>query len=298
MKLEYKVLWFEDQFDEIKGDVERLEELVSEFGFVPNFIHKDKISANEIEVLSNQLEFYNPYDLIIFDYDLGGQSENGLSIAAQLRSKIFTDMIFYSGQIPQNLRRMLFENEVDGVFIIHRDTFYDDIEPIIEDHIKKMSDLNNMRGVVMSETSQMDVELREILIAKSKGLSEQDLEDTFNVLKDRLSKQLREKQVKIDGLASLEEAVSNHFMTTFDQIRVALKSISGELGKGILKDQSLVHKVQVERNKLAHQKAELTADGRMLLHGKKEFVEYNFDEFKRLRNELVGAYSNISKLSE
>lgn len=297
MKLEYKVLWFEDQFDEVRGDFERLKELVLEYGFIPNFIHRAKVTPEEIDLLSTQLESYNPYDLIIFDYDLGSKSENGLSIAAHLRSKVFTDMIFYSGKVPQQLRKMLFDKEVDGVFIIHRDNFYDDIEPIIEDHIKKMSDLNNMRGVVMSETSHMDMVLRDILITKSKKLSEEELNEAFVILKGRLTKQLTEKQVKIDKLSSLEEAVSNHFMTTFDQIRIALKSISGELGEGILKDQSLIHKVQVERNCLAHQKAELTDDGRMFLHGKKEPVEYNFTEFKRLRNELLSAYMHIEQLS-
>jgi hypothetical protein len=298
MKLKYKVLWFEDQFDEVQGDFDRLKELVSEYGFTPDFTHRDSITASEIEELSSQLSSYNPYDLIIFDYDLGGQSEDGLSIASHLRSKIFTDMIFYSGKVPKELRKMLFDSEVDGVFIVHRDNFYDDIEPIMEDHIKKMSDINNMRGVVMSETSQMDLRLREICVNKSKDLTEEELQLSLEVLKKRMRCQLIEKRLKIKKLTSLEEAISNHFMTTFDQVRIALKGMSGERGERLLKDMSLVHKVQVERNKLAHQKAELTEDGLMFLHGPKSSIEYNFDEFQRMRNELIEAHNNIDSLSE
>ncbi|KJG17088.1 hypothetical protein [Photobacterium angustum] len=298
MKLKYKVLWFEDQFEEVQGDYERLQDLVLEYGFIPEFTHRDSITAEEIEELSRKLSSYNPYDLIIFDFDLGGKSENGLSIAYHLRSKIFTDMIFYSGQIPEELRERLFEKKVDGVFIVHRPSFFDDIEPIVEDHIKKMSDMNNMRGVVMSETSNMDLKLRETFIDKCKALSSESLENSLQELKDRMTRQLKEKQEKVDQLVSLEEAISNHFITTFDQVRIALKSVSGELGNEILKERSLVHKVQIERNKLAHQKAELTEDGRMLLHGKKEPYEYNFDEFKRMRNELLEAHRHIDMLSK
>jgi CheY-like chemotaxis protein len=298
MKLTYKVLWFEDQFDEVQYDYERLQALVAEFGFIPEFTHRSSVTRQEIEELSEQLSTYNPYDLIIFDYDLGGLSEDGLSIASHLRSKIFTDMIFYSGKVPKELREMLFKNEVDGVFIVHRDNFYDDIEPIMEDHIKKMSDINNMRGVVMSETSQMDVRLREILLSQSTKIGAASLDEILVGLKNRMLKQLDEKKEKIEKITSLDEAVSNHFMTTFDQIRIALKSITGDEGNEILKDSSLVHKVQMERNKLAHRKAELTDDGRMLLLGPKEDFEYNFEEFQRMRNELLTAHNNINSLDK
>ena len=298
MKLEYKVLWFEDQFEEVQGDYERLEDLVKEFGFIPDFTHKASITQTEIEELSKKLSSYNPYDLIIFDYDLGGKSVDGLSIASHLRSKVFTDMIFYSGKVPKELRQLLFESEVDGVFIVHRDNFYDDIEPILEDHIKKMSDMNNMRGVVMSETSQMDLRLREICINKSKELTEDELKRSLEVLKKRMRCQLIDKRDKIKKLTSLEDAISNHYMTTFDQVRIALKDMTGELGKSLLKDQSLVHKVQVERNKLAHQRAEMTEEGVMLLHGPKSSIEYNFNEFQRMRNELLEAHNKINRLGE
>jgi len=296
MKVEYKVLWFEDQFDAVEGDVERLKLLVSDNGFIPDIIHKDSITAEEIENLANKLAFYNPYDLIIFDYDLGRQSENGLSIAAHLRSKIFTDMVFYSGQVPQDLRKKLYESEVDGVFIVHRDTFYDDIEPIIEDHIKKMSDINNIRGVVMSETSKMDLEIRKILIDISKHGDVTKSEAVLTKLKTRLLKKVEERQKVIENIATIEDAANNFIITTFDNVRVSLKELIGDIGEELLKDGSLVHRIQVERNTLAHCNCELTDDGRMiLLHGKIH-KEYNFSEFTRLRKELINAHQDIRKL--
>ncbi|MDK1706494.1 hypothetical protein OSR40_022420 [Serratia rubidaea] len=295
MKSEYKILWFEDQIDEVAGDYDRVRALVSEYGFVPEIIHRDSITAKEIDLLSSQLSSYNPYDLIIFDYDLGGRSEDGLSIAANLRKQIFTDMVFYSGQVPQQLRQKLFENAVDGVFIVHRNTFYDDIEPIIEDHIKKMSDINNIRGVVMSETSKMDLAIRDILIAWSVKADDESNSRALGKLKERLTKKLQERQSQIDKITSIEEIIGDYILTTFDNVRVSLKELTGDAGEEILRDGSLLHAIQVERNILAHCKCELTKEGKMVIKAK-EPREYNFDEFKRLRKQILQAHKDIERL--
>lgn len=297
MKLEYKVLWFEEQFDEVEGDIERLENLVREHGFLPEIIRRDKVSEAEIDSLSDQLYSYNPYDLIIFDYDLGGESANGLSIATKLRATIYTDMVFYSGKVLDDLRRYLFDAKVDGVFIVGRPNFYDDIEPIIEDHIKRMSDINNMRGVVMSATSSMDILLRKKLTDKIDTLDEKAAGIVFLNVKKRLSKRLEDQKGKIEQLDNLTDTVNNHFLTSFDIVRVTLKSLfsAGEEAHSVLTDNQTIHNVQKERNKLAHQRDEYTGEGKLILHGKGEPVEYDFGEFKRIRNELLDAMNNINK---
>jgi len=297
MKLQYKILWFEDQFDEVQGDIERLEELIREYGFMPEVVRRNKVSDAEIDSLSEHLDSYNPYDIIIFDYNLGSDSTDGLSIAKKLRATIYTDMVFYSGVVPRELRRYLFENDVDGVFVVGRQNFYDDIEPIIEDHIKRMSDINNMRGVVMSATSTMDILLRKKLTNKINDLDKEDVDRIFHEVRVRLSKRLKDQNDKIEQLNNLTDAVNNHFLTSFDIVRVTLKSLfsASEQAHSVLTDNQTIHNVQKERNNLAHQRDEYTEDGRLILHGNKEPVVYDFNEFKRIRNELLEALDNIDK---
>ncbi len=297
MKLEYKVLWFEDQFEHIKGDVERIEEYVRSFGFEPNFVHKDKISSSEIESLSTALDNYNPYDLIIFDYDLGSGSEKGLNIAHHLRNKIYTDMVFYSGQVPADLRRLLYENEVDGVFIVHRSEFYDDIERIIEDHIKRMSDINNVRGVVMSATSAMDIDLREITVALI-DLDPENLPLVLENLKERLKKDQTIKLECTDRINCAKTALLDPYSTTFENVRIVLQDIlkSNPNLKALITNNSVVHLVQQERNKLAHQKENLTDDGRMFLGAPDKQIEYNFEKFRNIRLSLLEARKHILNL--
>ncbi len=297
MKLEYKVLWFEDQFEHIEGDVERVKEYVKSFGFEPNFVHRDRISSSEIEILSAALDNYNPYDLIIFDYDLGSGSETGLNIARHLRNKIYTDMVFYSGQIPSELRKVLYENEVDGVFIVHRDDFYDDIERIIEDHIKRMSDINNVRGVVMSATSAMDIDLREITAALIE-LDTNNLPSILANLKRRLDRDHRLKLECADKIICAKTAILDHSATTFENVRITLQDIldSNPNLKALIAQNSVVHLVQQERNRLAHQKENLTEDGRMFLGTPDKQIEYNFETFKRIRISLQEARKNVLSL--
>ncbi len=303
MKLEYKVLWFEDQFSEVEGDAERLAALIREYGFIPAFDHRDKITEDEIEQLALSLEEHNPYDLIIFDYDLGGDSANGLNIASHLRNKIYTDMIFYSGQVPKKLRKYLFDNEVDGVFIVHRDVFYDDIEPIIEDHIKKLSDLNNIRGVVMAVTSEIDQNIRELLREKvNSQLSDEQKNNLLNKITKKLKGSLKSRLKKveqIDTIEKLSDSFTDYNVFDFNRIRLTYLSTSEEGGHEhqIFSDGSNLHQVINERNKLAHEKAVID-DGKLTLKLASGDENYNHEQFTQIRNLLLSTHTDIETCNE
>lgn len=298
MKLEYKILWFEDQFSEVEGDAYRLEALIREYGFIPEFDHRAKISEAEIEALALSLEQYNPYDLIIFDYDLGGSSETGLSIAAHLRNKIYTDMVFYSGQVPKQLRKYLFDDEVDGVFIVHREVFYDDIEPIIEDHIKKLSDLNNIRGVVMAASSEIDQKIRELLIKKiTLKLNDEQKKELFDKTKKNLLRSLTSRIKKVENIDDIEKLVQSlidYNVFDFNRVRLTYLSISekGSIENNVLGDASNLYKVIIERNKLAHEKA-IVNEGKLTLQLKTGDEHYGHEQFTLIRNLLLSAQEDI-----
>ncbi len=298
MKLSYKILWYEDQFTHVESSIRRLERFIRSHGFIPDIVRKTGISSDDIDNLADSLSSYNPYDIIIFDYDLGSQSENGLNIASKLRSSIYTDLIFYSGKIPSELRKMLFDNDVEGVFVVGREEFYDDVVPIVEDHIKRMSDINNLRGVSMSAVSTIERDLRESMID---FLSVADGGDILKYVKEKLLSNLEAQKSTIEKTTDICSIIENPLITNLQIVRVAYKKcLNGDnLKCNLLKDGSAIHRAQMERNKLAHQKDEYTEDGKMVLHGTNGRVkEYNFDEFKRLRNELLTAMDAVTNLSK
>ncbi len=289
MKLTYHVLWFEDQFDEIQGFLEALGDFISEAGFKLEVEKRTSVTSEEIDSLAIQLNNYNPYDVIIFDYELGADSKNGIDIAGSLRNKIFTDMIFYSGKEAASLRQMLFEQEVDGVFIVARQSFIDDVEPIIEDHIKKISDINNIRGMVMSTMSSIDRTMRDLICSKHQNLKPEEREAIFLKAKNRVLKSFSDKKKKVENLNTFDDLLNNPHLIDFDKVRRSLGSLfqDGSDESSQLNNDSLLVKVQNERNGLAHQHDEYTEDGRLLLHPiNGDPIEYNFEEFKRLRKEL------------
>ncbi len=295
MKLSYKILWYDDQFEHINADIRKLERYIRSHGFIPEIDKKTGISENDIDELADRLFSYNPYDIIIFDYDLGSKSEDGLSIAAKLRSRIFTDLIFYSGKVPAELRQMLCDRHIDGVFVIGRPEFYDEIEPIVEDHIKRMSDINNIRGVSMSAVSSIERIMRDSMI---NHLGNKEHGELLLYIKEKLIGKLDDDKKNIENITDIKVIVDDPMKTSFQIVRLAYKRcLDGDSKCDLLKDGTAIHKVQMERNKLAHQKDEYTKDGKMVLHGVDgKTKEYNFEEFKRLRNELLDAMESVNKL--
>ncbi|MCD6366964.1 MAG: hypothetical protein J7L46_05425, partial [Bacteroidales bacterium] len=120
MKINYKVLWVEDQFVEVQFAIDGIGDRLADYGFKFEVDKKTSLSDDEIGELRDKLSRYNPYDMIFFDYDLGNNNKTGNEIANELRNSIFTDMIFYSGKPSIDLRKTLYESRVDGVFTVSR----------------------------------------------------------------------------------------------------------------------------------------------------------------------------------
>jgi len=298
MKLKYKILWFDDQPAEISSLVSGVKKHVGGLGFSPEVEIKSVISHEEVDKLADTLDSYNPYDIIVFDYDLGSNSANGIDIAQALRSKIYTDLIFYSGSGIASLREKLFRSEVDGVFLVGRHDFFNDIEPIIDDHIKKMSDINNIRGVMMSEVSGMDLDLRDYLRQVLDDLGVKKSAELLGLFKEKYTKDSDKRLESIQNKESLQEMLQDPHSFTLEHVRQLLKSIfKDESGVDFFDDNKTLHNAQVERNKLAHNRDEYTDDGKLILHlHKGKTKEYDFGEFRRVRCDLLAAWKGINNL--
>jgi len=186
MKINYKVLWVEDHFESVQPAIEGIEDRLEGYGFKFEVDGKTSLSEDDLGKLSDKLSQYNPYDMIIFDYDLGEQTKKGNEIARELRKSIFTDMIFYSGKAPRELRQTLFDSQVEGVFTVSRPDFVEEAWPIIEDQIKRICDINNMRGVILDEMSKIDLRMRELYNKKYEGLLDEEKEGQVNKIREKL----------------------------------------------------------------------------------------------------------------
>ena len=157
MTLEYKILWFEDEegwYDAIYKDVS---DYLSEHGSTP--IPNRKDNGSDISKIFDE----DDYDLIMIDYNLIG--DKGDSVIKKIRDlDVFTDIIFYSQQGEVAVRNSIKDKGVDGVYCADRSQteFLEKVKKVIYTTIKKVVDVDNMRGIVISKTSELDITLEEV----------------------------------------------------------------------------------------------------------------------------------------
>lgn len=286
MKINYEILWFEDQPEKLEHDLEAIRDYLWDSGFSMNVEMRKTLASDEIDDIVERISKYNKYDMIIFDYDLGS-SPKGSEIARRLRAEVYTDMIFYSGKEPEGLRQILFETKVDGVFIVDRRDLADQIEPILEDHIKKACDINGIRGIVMDETSRFDRILREKCEKALSGSAPEDLDIVHQDLIRSIKKSSRSRINKAEKATSPVDLLSDPKATDFNMVKYRLAKIMAEVSEmaGLLSDEGDLNKMQTLRNRLAHLECIYSDDGWMSLSDDSDDL-FDFERFRDIRKTL------------
>lgn len=293
MKSTYDVLWFEDQSESVQGAIDSLIEFCRQKGvkFTVRFEEVDGII--NIDELADRLDVYNPYDLIVYDYDLGSEL-TGTGIAGILRQRLYTEMICYSSKDSSSLMKYLSENDTSGVFVASRDDLVDELEGIVGDSIKRLGSINSFRGYVLSEMSELDSRFRKVLkdkiassdAGKVEGLKKYYVRDLIKGKKKDIS--------RLEGVGGLEGLVDDHRIVDFNTCKRMLAKFweEGTEEHSILHGDEVLNKLQGERNKLAHQSAVYT-NGRMMLESG---AEYDLSVFEERRVELMGLKKRLKFL--
>ena len=164
MNLQYKILWIED-------DESFYESLESSRGDIVDKINLDGFEA-EFQLISNPGEDFSvteaaKYDLIIVDYNLT-DTIHGSDLIAEIREhNLLTEIIFYSAKPGVTLRNIVAGHNLDGVFICNKtkESLENKILAIFSLTVRKVIDLENMRGIVMSGVADLD-RLLQVFIKK------------------------------------------------------------------------------------------------------------------------------------
>jgi hypothetical protein len=161
MKLSYNILWFEDNDVSYNGKKEMVKSIVEDdLGFLfPE--PKREINAQNIERID-----YRDIDLIIVDLNLAND-DKGTKIVDFIRNseQVFTEVVFYSSYGEDAVRDALKNIKIDGAYCADRKDadFEDKVRQVIHTTVKKVQDLNNMRGLIMAETSDIDSTMFDII---------------------------------------------------------------------------------------------------------------------------------------
>lgn len=204
MRLQFRVLWFENQPQDVRTQIEEIEDYVREVGFIPQI--EMQVDASNLAEYARQQQLYDEIDLVVVDFDLGNPDENGDHVAHMVRRNFgFTDIIFYSGHKTMNLRNLVKERGIDGVYCMERPELATRLAMHIDQVVKRLSRLEAMRGLAMGTVGKIDDELRLFIAAVHDASPAEEQSGIVAALDDLVANGARKQA---EGYAKCEDLVT------------------------------------------------------------------------------------------
>lgn len=292
MKLTFSVLWFDDTEDFFGSlQIDWLEKEIEGWGFSPDI---------KLVTTPEQFWSFSPYqkiDLIVVDRNLEDYGE-GQNFIASLRSHaVYTEVIFYTAGNASILWDAIREKELEGVFVSNRGNILQKISKVGYQSIRKVLDLENMRGIVMAEVGELDHLLDEIITTGFRELQEQHQKTIFNRFYKDIAKTNEEygkSLVAFYETPSLEQLLnlcdSNKRWDNFIRLGKYHDKLKDKQPPG-----NYAAEVLALRNFLAHGRPEVRDDGYLFHHYGKQYF-FNEEASSALRKTILkykSAFSNI-----
>jgi len=260
MRLDFNVLWVDDQPARVEAQIRAIARGMADEGFSFN-----PTLCQNLEELRPRLAgdvFTDEVDLVLVDWDLGGGVE-GQHVIAEVREKIrYKDVVFYSAQTPPDrLRELAYNAGLEGVYCAERGNLIDEVVGVFESLVKKVLDLDHTRGIVMGATSDIDDTINQCLVAihdKLDATEQQALvNDALQLIVDRIAS-LSDKAAALRAQGTMVAIFEAHFLfTANDRLRIlshVLKRKTFDAHRGARKSvATYMGKVVPERNILGHQ---------------------------------------------
>jgi hypothetical protein len=292
MRLDFNVLWVDDQPDSIDSQIKRITGQMEAEGFQ----FKPKICKSMETVRAHIAEsvFVDEIDLILVDWDLGSGAHGQDVISAIRESVPYKDVVFYSSLNPaETLRKEAFESGIEGIYCTNREGLVDEVLGVFESLVKKVLDLDHTRGIVMGATSDIDQMVNESLLAMYGKFDDAGkktmLEGALKRIDDKV-KMLTNDAQKLRKNASLQGVLKAHMIFTADH---RLRMLSETLENALFGSHSAVRPSVIKyrdevvplRNKLGH--LVLAPEGKPEAVSAGEGEQVNLEQMRDLRRLIL-----------
>ena len=290
MKLDYKIIWVEDKIDtkpflSLKKSVKKhLED---------EFFNVSIETAEDFDEFKQKYEDGETFDLIITDLNLNERHGSEVIDFVRDEKHILTEVFFYSANSELkntplvNSSRITF-HQMDEVNA-YRELGISIIE-LIDLTISMFQHIVAMRGMIMQETSSLDVEMENIL---QKILeSSETPDDIIAVIKKKYKKSNEEFNKNIDKVDDIDSILRT--IGASHRWRAIVRNLSDGEIKSVM--ESYEKEIILIRNKFAH--AELIDDAeRQYFRDKKNGLDFNEDFCQKVRKDLLKHKGNIDNLN-
>lgn len=218
MRLDFNVLWVDDQPNYLDAQIVAIKARMAEEGFSFNPTQCTNIS--EVEALIAGDVFQDEIDLIMVDWDLGNEVK-GQDVIERIRQVVrYKDVIFYSSLTPAaDLRQLAFNQKLEGVYCASKGELVEEVLGVFEALVKKVLDLDHTRGIVMGATSDIDHLVNTCLNTAHSKLDDVGKEKFIGEALQRIAdkvKSVSKQGDKIKSAPSVDALFKAHMLFTSD----------------------------------------------------------------------------------
>lgn len=297
MTFNYRILWFEDDVELVEDNRTAFIPFLEQYGFELQIIH----NRNNVDLDSC---IHDRYDLILINLNLSGE-HSGDQILNQIRVyHNLTEVLLYSNNmndIIQLIQRNEWGERIS--FIASAENLQYTIQKLITLTIHRLQNVNQVRGFVMAETSELDTLMSEIIklfLTKFKDPEEKVLElidSTISNREDRLNKLLKTEAKDINPFCDNLGVVDR-----LNAMVRLMKHKDKELEEDIFTaNRELLYLYRDEiveiRNALAHSR-EFDLDGQkgVISHLNEVHVFFDDESCKKIRLDLIKHKHNLEEI--
>lgn len=267
MRLDFNVLWVEDQPGGVAAQGKAISRNMAEEGF--EFKPTMCLGLDEVQHRLSDDIFTDEVDLILVDWDLGKGVE-GQTVITGVRERIpYKDVVFYSAVTnTYKLKEASFNEGHEGVYFVHRNDLVDEVTSLFRSVVRKVMDLDHARGIVMGATSDVDQMARECLQFAHDLLDEGSragvLQEMLSILDEKVPN-LEKRVGKLKEAPTVADILEKHLtFTAIDGLRVLKRVLEHDKftphaghGESVKR---YIREVVPKRNILGHKV--LTPDGK------------------------------------
>jgi hypothetical protein len=296
VNLEYKILWYDDDQNFYESlDKEPIKEKIAAWGFLPNIV------PVHIAAELQKHKPFNQFDMLVVDFDLGGEEYGDQFIMDVRNQEVFSEIIFYSIKESSALWRAVSEKQLEGIFVANKRSIESKLIQVAYQSVRKVLDLENMRGIVMSEVGDLDELLEKIFILAMHGITQDQQKTVFQGFIQKckepdedFERALRafEAEPSIEKLLRLCDS-SDKRVQNLNRVKRC---------HSLLKDRAFVGDYQAEilspRNFLAHGIADKNTDGNFVFRHRGKEYSFNDEVSRTLRKKILDYKSTFSAIAE
>lgn len=292
MRLDFNILWVEDQADDVRATRDALTRRIGSEGFQMRPTLCATVAEVEGKLADNV--FTDEIDLVLVDWELGS-GDRGQDAIETIRERIaHKDIIFYSSLTDtQDLRRLAFEKQLGGLYFAHRNDLVEEVVGVFDSLVKKALDLDHIRGIVMGATSDIDQLVREALSYAHDRCEPEEQERIIEEMVQLLDAKVPNLKKRVDKLKknpAIASLLKAHLtFTANDGLRILdrILGLDAFVDQAAYRDalQRYIQDVVPKRNILGHRV--LLPDNKPGIAGIDEGEHITFEELKELRQVLL-----------